>query len=132
GRTNALLVEVAPRVVIAQRTLQGHATSRPLLLRVQSRVADAVVAVERLQRLRELIRYAVVHAILEEQVVREGLRVVRVKRTLIAELRVVRAGHIRGRCAPGVRAVPVVFPVERPVREVRDVAVDGAPGRALL
>ena len=56
GRADALLEEVAPRVVVAQRALQRHPSARPLLLCVERGVADAVVAIERHQRLRELIR----------------------------------------------------------------------------
>ena len=63
---DTLLEEVAPGVVVAQRALQGHPPARPLLLRVERGVADAVVAIERHQRLRELIRHAVVDAVLQE------------------------------------------------------------------
>ena len=122
----------APGAIDAHGALQRQPAHRPLLLHEPRLPCRARVVHPRRNRLRELIRHAVVHAVRERLIVRHPRAVVGHARVLIAGLQGVGAGDIRHRPLPQVRAGMRHAEVLRSIRQAGDTAVGRTAARALL
>ena len=131
-RTHLLFRKVAPRVLVANGPLERQPARGPLLLGVRRLVPGAPLQAERIEIHRELVRNAVVEAVLQVRVVAEVVRVGDVERAHVAELHVLRARDVRGGAAPGRLQPLIVHEVLRSVRQALDAAVVGTSGGALF
>ncbi len=120
-------------MIVAKRPGESQPFARPLVLHVERSGRDVGVHFGGTGGHRQLVRHAVVHAVVQPEVVlaRVGKLIVDELRE-ITELGAVTAGHIRGGGAPVVHAAVGDVPVVGAIGQIRDVAVERAPGRALL
>ena len=108
------------------------AIARPLLLDEHAVPGHPRVVHPRRDRLRQLVRHAVVEAVGQVLVVRHPRAVVGHERVLIADLQAVRARDVRRPTLPQIRPGVRDAEILRSIDQAGDVAVRGAAARALF
>src|SRR5438093_11630872 len=119
-------------MVEPERALEGEAAGRVLLLHEDRMPGSLPIVHPWRYRFGEPVRQAVVELKSEILAVRgPGPDVAHVG-TLVSHLEALAPGHVRGGCAPVVRAGGVLTPVLRSVHQARNAAVRRAPGGTLF
>ena len=121
---------VAPRAIVAERARERQPSPGPRVLHVEGGDLRVIGLLPVRQAERVRVRHAEVEAILHERLGCHDLRLGDEPASLIPDLHVVRAGHVRRRGAPVVRvAVVVVVGRDRAVHIVRARRIADAGSR---
>src|SRR5882672_11341215 len=119
-------------MVEPERALKGEAAGRVLLLQEDRMPRSLPIVHPWRYRFGEPVRHAVVELKSEILAVRvPGPNIAQVG-ALVSQLEALAPGHVRGGCAPVVRAGEVLAPVLRSVHQTRNAAVRRAPGGTLF